>query len=584
MVTSALPCAQAVPGSRRIRPLGDGGVVVGAVSDETGTVPRRLAGGRALLLPSGMSLSSETTTRFVRDIVDRVSKGHVQIPSFQRGLVWRSQQVIELLDSVRRGYPIGTLLLWKKQGTAGSLRVGPLHITTVAVPDAWFVVDGQQRMMALTATLTRQDDRPAVDIYAAWFDLETQEFFYNNGRRSLATAVPANALGNHTRLLQWARTWPLQHERPDLVTAAFNASDALLNYAVSTFITSTSDETEVRELFRRANSSGVKMRESEVFEGKHGGDAGGLEALRHRLGDVGFHGASGGDVPEGDTDGIATGRDDRPLLFRCWKAVNRYDPRLTAEKSPRPTAGSLDATESAIRRSVAFIVEHAGFPGVSFLPYRNVLVPLARFFSVYPDPSPRTRQLLCWFLWRGALSGEHAQSSHPWVEQLCGHVDHDPEQAALAWLGTVTPYDGRPFDWTAPWNARAAHTRLGAAMLWHLIGGGAEPLGEPLGTLFTPAIKASSTTPLGVFIGRRGETPGQRRRRIRAPEAQAERQREHLPEAALPALLADDIDALLRHRVPALAVHSAQLLEARAGVGAKPRRSIDGMRHEAVAR
>ena len=29
------------------------------------------------------------------------------------------------------------------------------------------------------------------------------------------------------------------------------------------------------------------------------------------------------------------------------------------------------------------IVEHAGFPGVSFLPYRNVLVPLARFFSVH---------------------------------------------------------------------------------------------------------------------------------------------------------------------------------------------------------
>ena len=56
----------------------------------------------------------------------------------------------------------------------------------------------------------------------------------------------------------------MSEERRDLIDAAFETSNALLGYAVSTYITSTTDEGEVRELFRRANSSGVKIRQSEV--------------------------------------------------------------------------------------------------------------------------------------------------------------------------------------------------------------------------------------------------------------------------------------------------------------------------------
>lgn len=524
-----------------------------------------------------MSLSSETTTRFVRDIVDRVQKGHVQIPSFQRQLVWKSQQVIELLDSIRRGYPIGTLLLWKKQGTEGVLHIGPLHIPTVATPDAWFVVDGQQRMMALTATLTRPDDKPSVDVYAVWFDLENKEFFYNNGRRSLEAAVPANALGDNSRLLRWARHWPMAKERNDLVDVAFDASSALLGYAVSTYITSTADESEVRELFRRANSSGVKMKESEVFEGKHGGEAGGLEELRRRLADVGFNGTA-----DGDDESTPAGRDERPLLFRCWKAVNNLDPRLTTERSTKPTSESLDATEAAVRKSVALIIEHCRFPSIAFLPYRNVLIPLTRFFSVHPDPSPRTLQLLSWFIWRGALSREHAQLSHPLVESLSAINDSDSEIAAIEWLNTVSPFDGSTFNWGAPWNARAAHTRIGASMLWALLGGARHPIGEALGALFTAAVDTDIPPPIGIFIQRGRGTPRRRRNELRDAAAYEQRGQQQIPETALEALLNNDPDELLRQRLPLLAAYSMAELTMRTGRGATPRRSVDGLRSEAV--
>ena len=538
-----------------------------------------------------MSLSSETSTRFIRDIIQRVRAGHVQIPSFQRGMVWRSQQIVELLDSIRRGYPIGTLLLWRRPGTAGVLRVGPLRIDTLKLDDAWFVVDGQQRMLTLTAALTRTDERPSVDVYAVWFDLERQEFFYNNGRRSLATAVPVNALGDHVRLLRWAQAWPLAHERPELIDLAFKTSDLILGYAVSTYVTSTKSESEVRELFRRANSSGVKMKESEVFEGKHGGDAGGLEELLRRLADVGFPGRS--DDDDGDSDGDGDGslvaatadrraRDERPLLFRCWKAANNLNPRLTAEQAPKPTDESLDRAEDAVRKSVALLVEDAGFPSLSFVPYRNVLIPLSRFFSVHQDPSIRARQMLGWFVWRGGLSGEHSKSSHPWVEAMIRRIDDDAEVTAQRWLDTVQAFDGGPFDWREGWNGRSAHTKVGAALLWDLIDPATRPISEPIGRLFTPAIDADRPA-IALFVQRPSSaTPKAVRQALRGAVGDVVRARQQIPELALPALMNDDVEAFLRLREPLLQRHSEQVLALRAGLGATPHRSVASLRQAAV--
>ncbi|MFE1027194.1 DUF262 domain-containing protein [Streptomyces sp. NPDC058818] len=33
------------------------------------------------------------------------------LPKFQRGFVWTPEQVLYLLDSVRRNYPVGSLLM-----------------------------------------------------------------------------------------------------------------------------------------------------------------------------------------------------------------------------------------------------------------------------------------------------------------------------------------------------------------------------------------------------------------------------------------------------------------------------------------
>jgi hypothetical protein len=42
-----------------------------------------------------------------------VHAGRIRLPKFQREFVWTREQVLDLLDSIARNYPIGSLLLWQ---------------------------------------------------------------------------------------------------------------------------------------------------------------------------------------------------------------------------------------------------------------------------------------------------------------------------------------------------------------------------------------------------------------------------------------------------------------------------------------
>lgn len=110
----------------------------------------------------------------IEDLIAEVRGGRLRIPIFQRPLKWQPHDVLKLLDSVYCGYPIGTLLLWLRPASADHLVFGSVTIEAPARADAWWVVDGQQRLLALTRALTGSGD--ALESFAAYFDLHTEKF------------------------------------------------------------------------------------------------------------------------------------------------------------------------------------------------------------------------------------------------------------------------------------------------------------------------------------------------------------------------------------------------------------------------
>ena len=90
------------------------------------------------------------------DLVDDVRNGVVRIPSLQRGFRWTASDVTRLFDSIYRGYPIGTLLFWRKPANEGVVEFGGVSWDVPAVGDALWVVDGQQRIASLTLAVSSE--------------------------------------------------------------------------------------------------------------------------------------------------------------------------------------------------------------------------------------------------------------------------------------------------------------------------------------------------------------------------------------------------------------------------------------------
>ncbi|WP_298142090.1 DUF262 domain-containing protein [uncultured Acinetobacter sp.] len=92
----------------------------------------------------------------LNEIVKNISKDIYQIPKFQRDFVWTNKDILDLGDSIIRGYPISSLLTMPMNGT---LQVGSHSLLKEAKMDdsqeldenetKYFVLDGQQRMTSI---------------------------------------------------------------------------------------------------------------------------------------------------------------------------------------------------------------------------------------------------------------------------------------------------------------------------------------------------------------------------------------------------------------------------------------------------
>ena len=394
--------------------------------------------------PEARAFSVETLLQLVQD-------GKLRVPEFQRPQRWRSAHVLSLFDSVWRGFPVGEFLFSKGAAPERLLRFGAAQVAAPAVPDAFFIVDGQQRVTALAGALLHPSARPRGDIHAIWFDLEAERFFRLERTEVPLHCIPLNVVGDSFKLLLWLNAWSLQKERPELVQRALALGKALREYQAPAYIVEGASEAALRLIFKRVNTAGVQMREEEVFEALNGTKGRPLAAACARLAEIGF-----GPIRDAD-------------FLDALKAVENMDPRRRfreGETDLEVEPGAMERTETALRRAIAFLVGVAGIPHVQLLPYRLPLRLLARFFHLHAEPGPRTLGLLVHWVWRGALSEEHSDDGDVTVSKLQAHIGTDPHAAVTALLATVSRAAAYP-SILDPWNGRAARTRLCALAMFH---------------------------------------------------------------------------------------------------------------------
>jgi hypothetical protein len=393
-------------------------------------------------------------------LVEQFLGGRIRVPAFQRRLKWREVDVIRLLDSVYRGFPIGSLLFWQRPGERETITVGPFSLDVEKRPDAWYVVDGQQRLTALAATL-RHPEQPAPDTasdqYAAFFDLETETFQTRRSDDVDTTAwIPVHRLFDAVDLADWLRSRP--EVAAHLARRAHAVGKALREYRVPIYVIETDDEAVLREVFERTNSYGVSLTQAEVFDALVGSKA---RAVGHRLTDL-----------IADLAQLRMGPVSEGQALQFVMAVGGIDVTRSVQDLERAERTSLEgltpAATDAARRACEFIRDSAALPHLRLLPYAWPLVILCRLFHVFPDATLRSRELLARWLWRGLLHGAGALDQRTILRRASAAIKHGvAEEAVVQELLALVARE--PDEIRVPWperfDARTAPSRIAMAAL-----------------------------------------------------------------------------------------------------------------------
>ena len=114
-------------------------------------------------------------------LISDIEKGLIKIPQFQRNFVWDLIKSANLMDSIVKGYPIGTFIFWKTKERLRSIRnIGGIDLPEPVPGDfVYFVLDGQQRLTSLFASLkgiSIQRENGNKDDYSQMYvDLDAEE-------------------------------------------------------------------------------------------------------------------------------------------------------------------------------------------------------------------------------------------------------------------------------------------------------------------------------------------------------------------------------------------------------------------------
>lgn len=89
-----------------------------------------------------------------RELVDKVLRNEIRLPEMQRGYVWKSTQVRDLIDSLYRGYPAGNILMWEtSEEDMPDTRDFAVAQKDIKHSTYLLLLDGQQRVTSLSRLL-----------------------------------------------------------------------------------------------------------------------------------------------------------------------------------------------------------------------------------------------------------------------------------------------------------------------------------------------------------------------------------------------------------------------------------------------
>lgn len=349
-------------------------------------------------------------------LIGDIENGRIKIPQFQRDFVWTKDKSAKLLDSILRGFPIGTFILWKTKEQLRTVR----NIGNAELPDAppgdyvQQVLDGQQRLTSLYASvkgLKVERDGVIQDFSTIYVDLEAPE-----DRDLVVTDIDGRPDKSYIRLADLLNAdftflagFPAKyHER--LKTYQKN----LQAYSFSIILVTDAPIDVATEIFTRINVSGKPLSVFEIMVAKT------FDKARD------FDLAEKYDELVEDLTEIDYGTIPSAVVLQAVAAI------LTKEVRKKEILGLerkkfIDVwpqAVSAIESAAEYLRNCYRIPVSNLLPYPALLVPFAYYFYHHSDkPTGQQKDNLQDFFWRVALTARYSGPTETNIGQDIRRID-----------------------------------------------------------------------------------------------------------------------------------------------------------------
>ena len=368
-----------------------------------------------------MPEQTDTTSMNLTGIICELKNGSIRIPDFQRDYIWTPDQVLELLDTIWNGYPIGSILLWKTNMCLKEL--DPLNLKLKEFPEEYeklYLLDGQQRLVTLYGVLhgNLELGKKKKIKYRVYFDLKKKEFnIYKrediDNRKELDPKIedwflPLEELitiNYQTRATSQNNELITKYSiYPDLLNAYV---DLFLRFNSLSFpaITNGQDLAIATKIFERLNNTGsplniVDLMVASTYKPDFN--------LREEIKEV---------LEELDSKNFGF---PEKIILQCASAcsVKGIKKDDIVNSSPYIEDNWINSIKS-LRLAINFLKKHCAVQNSRFIPNTTLIIPLTYFF--YKKPTLQLSQDLIKrlkrFFWLGIFSERYVQSQDTKIEK-----------------------------------------------------------------------------------------------------------------------------------------------------------------------
>jgi hypothetical protein len=342
----------------------------------------------------------------IRKLIERVCSGDIRIPAFQRDFVWEHDQVAFLIDSIYKGFPIGTIFLWKTENRLSfEKKLGQFTLPepTRDYP-VNYVLDGQQRITSIFTVFQHElpvTDDTWVDIY---FDMEANESL----QESCFSALEESEIyeGRHFPVKNLFDPVLYRKSTDNLTDEQITLIDELQTrfkeYIISNEVFESDDRSAVALVFERINRAGTELNKFDLLSAWSWSEDFHLKQKFANFED------------EFESYGYSKLSKDKDLQLKVCSAIisGETTPAAIFNLSGDEVRTRFDEIESGIKGAIDYLRKELLVYSFDMLPYPGLLVPLTTFFATNKTDGHKyndiQREKLSQWFWISVLSKRYS--------------------------------------------------------------------------------------------------------------------------------------------------------------------------------